>query len=261
MVNKSESEVPNMEVPSMDTPMVSEPAAEMVQNRQQGGGEFSTPPMSSSSDHLEQIKARLKQQTLGKPSIGASAPLDTIPSSPPPVSKQTIQTPATPVDTVLEQHENAVVELPEVITAPLASSSEEGGGRKFEEMPTDGIEEWLALIEKLPLKGMAAEVARNSVLIALSATKMTVSIDPEQNYSRQTMALEQFLEAVKQHFGLDFELEFVSAKAHFTPVKYEKQQAQIRQQKAEKSIQQDPSVQALTQTLGLEVVQNSIQSI
>ena len=136
-----------------------------------------------------------------------------------------------------------------------------GGGRNFEAPPVDGLDEWLALIEQLPLKGMAAEVARNSVLIALSETKTAVSIDPEQNYSRQTMALEQFSEAVKQHFGLDFELEFVSSKTHFTPVKYEKQQAQMRQQKAEKSIQQDPVVQALTQTLGLDVVVNSIKPL
>ena len=108
---------------------------------------------------------------------------------------------------------------------------------------------------------MAAEVARNSVLIELSDTKMAVSIDPEQNYSRQPTALEQFSEAVKQCFGDSFELEFVSSHAHFTPVKYAKQQAEYRQRLAVEAIQQDATVQALTQTLEMEIVTESIQPI
>ncbi len=123
------------------------------------------------------------------------------------------------------------------------------------------IESWLALIDKLALKGMAAEVARNSVLIHLSETRLAISVDPEQNYSRQALALEQFEQAVKRCFGDDFVLEFVEADVHFTPVKYEKHQVEIKQSAAQTSIQQDPVVQALTQTLGLEVVVESIRPI
>ncbi len=259
MGNKSVSNLPNM-----DASMVSEPVPERVESPQQGGGrifsdENPTSSTSSSSDHLEKIKARLKQQSLGKPNIGVNESLEAVPS--PSVNRSKNQAPVRqPINTAPEQIER-VVDEPEIVVAPLNAAREEGGGRNFEAPPVDGLDEWLALIEQLPLKGMAAEVARNSVLIALSETKMAVSIDPEQNYSRQTMALEQFSEAVKQHFGLDFELEFVSSKTHFTPVKYEKQQAQMRQQKAEKSIQQDPVVQALTQTLGLDVVVNSIKPL
>ena len=90
---------------------------------------------------------------------------------------------------------------------------------------------------------------------------MQVSIDPEQNYSRQTNALEQFSMAVKQHFGTDFQLEFVSSTQHFTPVKHEKQQAEIRQKRAVQAIEQDDVVQTLTQTLGLDIVTESIQAI
>ncbi|VAW49702.1 DNA polymerase III subunits gamma and tau [hydrothermal vent metagenome] len=277
MANKSESDVP-----IMDAPMVSEPVPDRLQSPQQGGGQdelsllksgysgvenFSgenpSPPVSSSSDHLEQIKARLKQQPLGKLSIGANAPLEAVEPSKVSRQTQTVQPSETPIPVAPINMKTAstvdTVEMKDMVTPPL--NTETGGGRKFEENQSDNIEQWLALIEQLPLKGMAAEVARNSVLTDLSATKMAVSIDPEQNYSRQTMALEQFSEAVKQHFGFDFELEFVSISTHFTPVKYEEQQAKIRQKKAEESIEQDPVVQALTQTLGLDVVVSSIKPI
>ncbi len=214
----------------------------------------STPSVapSSSSDHLENIKARLKQ-SLGKPRLDAKAS----PASPTLSKAPSFSPPLEPCSP-----SRSSGEVLASMAEPLEQKVEVNkGGEETSEHSSDTIEQWLALIEQLPLKGMAAEVARNSVLIRLSETQLVVSIDPAQNYSKQTMALEQFSNAVKQHFGADFTLALVDAHEHFTPIKYAKQQAQLRQKMAEESIQQDSVVQALTQSLGLEVIIDSIQPV
>jgi len=214
----------------------------------------------SSSDHLEKIKARLKQ-SLGKPRLDAEA-------SPKPLQTPTLNRSETPSPQPFVEKKVAPIRVSEVVARPsvdimpnISPKGEGGGDKILLEHSSDSIKPWLELIEQLPLKGMAAEVARNSVLMELSATNLSVSIDPEQNYSKQTMALQQFSDAVKQHFGADFTLEFVESDEHFTPVKYAKQQAKIKQNKAEESIQQDIIVKALTQSLGLEVIMDSIKPV
>ncbi len=227
------------------------------------------PAISGSSDHLEQIKARL-QQSRGKFSCSDKKPLQA-PNAPiKSVTSTLLEAEKPTIDAIREGTVDREVAPPSEPSFERMQGEEENFAERnspetvsLETTPekNDNIVEWLELIAQLPLKGMAAEVARNSVLIALSKTQMQVSIDPEQNYSRQTNALEQFSMAVKQHFGTDFQLEFVSSAQHFTPVKYEKQQADIRQKRAVQAIEQDDVVQTLTQALGLEVVTESIQAI
>jgi DNA polymerase-3 subunit gamma/tau len=217
--------------------------------------------ISGTSDHLEKIKARL-QQSRGKLSTGDKTPLKvSLPSS-----SIKVATPTTPdvSQSMLNKANDKAINR-EV-------ESQGGGGilnsHALEKAPlerltekNDNIEQWLALIAQLPLKGMAAEVARNSVLVVLSDTQMQVSIDPEQNYSRQVQAIEQFSAVVKQHFGEGFQLEFVSSSLHFTPVKYEKQQAEMRQREVVQSIQEDENVEKITQALGLNIIVESIQPV
>ena len=231
------------------------------------------PVISGSSDHLEQIKARL-QQSRGKFNGGNSAPLNASAPSKSPATPTILEVAAQPaMDTIREKAAEREVTR-QSSPEPVFEMKQGGGEQNYLEKnvsetvslettteKNDNIAQWLDLIAELPLKGMAAEVARNSVLITCSETQIQLSIDPEQNYSRQTSALEQLSAAIKQHFGVDFQLEFVSSSEHFTPVKYEKQQAEIRQKIAEQAIEQDDVVQALTQSLRLEVVAESIQPI
>ncbi len=123
------------------------------------------------------------------------------------------------------------------------------------------LDNWLEIIRQLGLKGMAAEIARNSVLVEFSAVSMAVSVDPEQNYSNQEIAFGQLTEAVKTRFGESMLLEFVAAHEHFTPTKQAKKQAQARQADAVQSIEQDGVVQAFNQQLGVEIIADSIQPV
>lgn len=123
------------------------------------------------------------------------------------------------------------------------------------------LENWLEIIRQLALKGMAAEIARNSVMVEFTATYMAVSVDPAQNYSNQEAAFGQFAEAVNARFGESMLLEFVTTQEHFTPAKQAKKQAQVRQANAVQSIEQDGVVQAFSQQLGVQIIGDSIQPI
>jgi DNA polymerase-3 subunit gamma/tau len=123
------------------------------------------------------------------------------------------------------------------------------------------IENWLEIIKQLSLKGMAAEIARNSVLVEFSEIYMAVSIDPTQNYSNQEAALTQFSEAVQVRFGETMVLEFVMVNEHFTPAIHAQQLTADKQAQAVQSIGQDEVVQAFSQQLGMQVIPNSIQPV
>lgn len=125
----------------------------------------------------------------------------------------------------------------------------------------DDIQSWLKVIGKLGLKGMAEDMARNSILVELNDSKLTISIDPEQQYAKPEMVLQQIETATKQCFGSEFIFEVVQATEHFTPVKYERQLAKDKQSAAQHSIAQDGVVNSLITTLGMEVIQGSIKPI
>lgn len=232
----------------------------------------------SSSDHLAQIKARLKQP-LGKPEASVAQPCDTqslestfveqntpvaeTEHRPEPIPSVELAQPERDEVGVFEAVFNGENSQPELAQAPVLPEP----AVSFEAYETDrhsdheSIDRWLQIIDSLSLKGMAGEIARNSVLVSLSSTQMAISIDPEQDFSKQEAALLQFEEAVKQCFGGDMTLVFVTSEQHFTPVKYEKKLIAERQLQAEVAIQQDTMVQALSQNLGLEVITDSIKPV
>jgi DNA polymerase-3 subunit gamma/tau len=148
---------------------------------------------------------------------------------------------------------------PESISAEILANepAEELGEIHYD----SNIENWLEIIKQLSLKGMAAEIARNSVLVEFAESYMAVSIDPAQNYSNQEAALTQFAEAVKGRFGETMVLEFVMVNEHFTPAKHVQQLTADKQAQAVQSIGQDAVVQAFSQQLGMQVIPDSIQPV
>ncbi len=148
---------------------------------------------------------------------------------------------------------------PESIPAEVLANEP---AEEFGEIHYDSnIENWLEIIKQLSLKGMAAEIARNSVLVEFAESYMAVSIDPAQNYSNQEAALTQFAEAVKGRFGETMVLEFVMVNEHFTPAKHVQQLTADKQAQAVQSIGQDAVVQAFSQQLGMQVIPDSIQPV
>jgi len=176
------------------------------------------------------------------------------------------------LEEVMPQSNQADFSQPEVISVPevsapmqtvdqaLAVEHNVSHGEVFD-LSGDNIQDWIKVIGKLGLKGMAEDMARNSVLVEFNDSKLIISIDPEQQYAKPEMVLQQIETATKECFGSDFVFEVVQAAEHFTPVKYEQQLANEKQSAAQHSIAQDGVVNSLIKTLGMEVIQGSIKPV
>lgn len=123
------------------------------------------------------------------------------------------------------------------------------------------LQDWMSIIKRLDLKGMSEDLARNSVLVELTDTVLRISIDPEQQYAKPEMVLEQIEIAVKQFFGSQMVFEVVVAHEHFTPVKYEQKLALDKQQAAQQAIAEDGAVNSFIAQLGMEVIPGTLKPI
>jgi DNA polymerase-3 subunit gamma/tau len=121
-------------------------------------------------------------------------------------------------------------------------------------------DKWLQMIVQLQLDGMAAELARQSILVSQDTQTLTLSVDPQQMHAKTELALQRLEEQIKAQLGC--RLVFVQAdQAHLTPARYETEMKAQRQANAVNSIQSDPQVQSLIQTLNLKVIESSIRPV
>ncbi|CAN1533263.1 DnaX DNA polymerase III, gamma/tau subunits [Burkholderiaceae bacterium] len=135
------------------------------------------------------------------------------------------------------------------ITSPVASAS-------------IGIivlpEPWATFAAKLPLSGMAEQLARQSECVAIVKQQMTLRV-PSKALS-EGVPVERLRTVLNDYFGFEIELLFEigageGASAHALDLVAQ----QARQEAAEVAIEQDPFVRALIQDFGAKVVTGSIR--
>lgn len=119
-------------------------------------------------------------------------------------------------------------------------------------------EPWAAFAAKLPLSGMAEQLARQSECIAITKQQMTLRV-PSKALS-EGVPVERLRTVLNDYFGFEIELLFEigageGASAHALDLVAQ----QARQEAAELAIEQDPFVRALIQDFGAKVVTGSIR--
>lgn len=125
----------------------------------------------------------------------------------------------------------------------------------------DLLEDWKKMIEVMGLKGMPAEIARNSVLVGFDNTTLAISLDPEQEFAMPEMGLKQIEEAAQATFGNEVILKLEQAAQHFTPMKQDKMKQDDMQSSAQQSIESDPVVNEFISGLGMQLIPGSIKPI
>lgn len=125
----------------------------------------------------------------------------------------------------------------------------------------DRMQDWQSIISMIQINGMAAEFARNCVLVAFSEDHLAISLDPQQQYAKPDIALDQIQQAVQQTFGEHVALKLVQADAHFTPNMKAKAELQNKVQQAHQSIEKDVIVHQFQSVLGMEIVPGTVKSI
>lgn len=148
----------------------------------------------------------------------------------------------------------------QTVSSDVVSKPDESASRLPEagQVPPN-IDDWLQLIAELGLEGMAAELARQSILVRRTPQILTLSVDPAQAQVALTeLAFQRLEEQVKAQLGCRLEFEQAPG-SHWTPAKQAASNNEMRQQQARTAIEQDVNVQAFKQTLNLNVIESSIQ--
>ncbi len=119
-------------------------------------------------------------------------------------------------------------------------------------------EPWAAFAAKLPLSGLAEQLARQSECVAIAKQQMTLRV-PSKALS-EGLPVERLRTALNDYFGFEIELLFeIGAGEGSSAHALDLVAQQARQEAAELAIEQDPFVRALIQDFGAKVVTGSIR--
>lgn len=119
-------------------------------------------------------------------------------------------------------------------------------------------EPWAAFAAKLPLSGMAEQLARQSECIAVSKHQLSLRV-PSKALS-EGAHVERLRTVLTEYFGFKVDLSFeIGAGEGLSAHALDQVAQQARQQAAEVTIEQDPFVQALIQDFGAKVIPGSIR--
>jgi DNA polymerase-3 subunit gamma/tau len=147
-------------------------------------------------------------------------------------------------------HAEDAVDLNQVTTAAPQAPANLG----IIELP----EPWAAFAAKLPLSGMAEQLARQSECVEISGQQMTLRV-PSKALS-EGPPVERLRTVLNDYFGFKVELLFqIGAGEGSSAHALDQVAQQARQDAAEVAIEQDPFVRALIQDFGAKVVPGSIR--
>jgi DNA polymerase-3 subunit gamma/tau len=122
--------------------------------------------------------------------------------------------------------------------------------------------EWHEVVQQLGLKGMAYQLAANSMLSGKEGNVVRLALS-SQHATLRSKAMEQRLqEALSKYYGETVRLEFSDGgDSSQTPAGLQQRQAEDRQQAAVDAINTDPNVQRIRDAFGAQVVPDSVRPL
>jgi DNA polymerase-3 subunit gamma/tau len=126
----------------------------------------------------------------------------------------------------------------------------------------DETGDWATLLEALPLKGMARQLAANCRLIDRSASAVHLELDPAHEHLLTGTLKNRLGEALERHAGGPVRLRIdVGGDPGDTPARRQEAREIQRQKQAEASIQADPNVRAMQDMFGATIEPDSIRPV
>ncbi|MDG4811767.1 DNA polymerase III subunit gamma/tau [Hydrogenovibrio sp. 3SP14C1] len=207
------------------------------------------PPVSESYQQKSQPSEQAVSGDVSQAAVAAPAQMTEVPKAA--ASAPAFEMPDEPLQALNEFTPN---QNPETVISESTSAANEMN------VGDTSVTAWIELMSQLQLEGMAAELARQSILVKQDAQSLTLSVDPEQALAKTELALQRLEEQVKAQLGS--RLIFVEfPEDHWTPAKHFAAEAQARQGNAAESIRTDSVVQNLMQTLNLKIIESSIRPV
>jgi DNA polymerase III subunit gamma/tau len=123
------------------------------------------------------------------------------------------------------------------------------------------VEEWLSLIERIDLKGVARELALNCALQEHAERAVVLAVDPVHARLLNDARRRQIEQALGRHYGHPVSLKFLPEGAFHgdTPARRQARERDARKQQAIEAIEADENVKALRDAFGATVSYESIR--
>ena len=128
---------------------------------------------------------------------------------------------------------------------------------------TPASSDWVTLLSELNLSGQARELARNVQLKTRSDDHWDFVIAPSLRYLRSDSCVSSLSQAISDQLGHPVNVRIVDEESTEmrTAAAIEEQKVRERMSEAEKAINDDPTVKALKEQMGAQMVEDSIQPL
>jgi DNA polymerase-3 subunit gamma/tau len=193
------------------------------------------------------------RQARGKATRAASPPAAATPAKAPlPTAKDATQTTTKPPEGVAKE------------AAPKpAPPTAEAEARSPEPPAKPAGNDWVALLEQLDLSGQVRELARNVQLQRRSDDRWDFIIAPALRHLGSAACVSRLSEAISDRMGHPVSVRIIENKDSepLTAAALEQQQLHRNRSEAERAIREDPTVRALQEQMGAQLVDDSIQPL
>ncbi len=125
----------------------------------------------------------------------------------------------------------------------------------------ESLAPWHEIVARLDLKGMAQQLAVNSIMTGRDANVINLMLSP-QHATLRSPAMEQRLhEALQNYFAAPVKLKFTIGEVQESPAHLQQRANDERQQAAVTAMHNDPNVQRIRETFNAEVITESIRPL
>jgi DNA polymerase-3 subunit gamma/tau len=126
---------------------------------------------------------------------------------------------------------------------------------------TGGADEWAAIIDRLPLKGMLRQMALNCAFHGIEDDRVRLSMETAHAHLLNPARLKQLEAALCEAFGRTLKVDLASEQslANESPAQRAARELSERQQRAVDSITADANVKALQDTFGATLFEDTIR--
>lgn len=119
---------------------------------------------------------------------------------------------------------------------------------------------WRQIIQTMAVKGMAKELACNSVLDSVDSAQITLLLDPGHQHLRSELIEERLEKAIQGHYKKPLKLNLkIGESSIVTPAIQAVAESNARQKAADTAIANDVNVRALEETFGGKIVPGSTE--
>jgi DNA polymerase-3 subunit gamma/tau len=142
---------------------------------------------------------------------------------------------------------------------PVPAAAEPGRPQKASKAPGD----WVSLLDQLELSGQVRELARNVQLKTRAEGRWDFVIAPALRHLGSASCVSRLSEAISEREGHPVHIRLVDPEdaEPLTAAELERQRLSQNRGEAEKAIRDDPTVRALQEQLGAQLIEDSIQPL